>query len=138
MGRRMTDTYRIRPEETWALAREDYLAGETTEEVCRRYDLGLRTLRPRARQENWRRIDQPHTPLDPDDLTIFDEYENTDMLEMARLRTVAAISRGNAGEAGRWRRLYEFWRDDVREINRLLAEEMAHEARQRARQASRS
>jgi hypothetical protein len=54
--------YRIRSDETWARARDAYLAGETAEEVAFRFDLTLGSLRHRARVENWRRLDQE----DPD------------------------------------------------------------------------
>ncbi len=54
--------YRIRSDETWAKARDAYLAGETAEEVAFRFDLTLGSLRHRARIENWRRVDQD----DPD------------------------------------------------------------------------
>lgn len=39
--------YRIRSDETWARARDAYLAGETAEEVAFRFDLTLGSLRRR-------------------------------------------------------------------------------------------
>ncbi|WP_024354547.1 hypothetical protein [Brevundimonas naejangsanensis] len=42
------DGYRVHPDEVWAAARRDYLAGDTAEAVCDRYGLKLGTLRSRA------------------------------------------------------------------------------------------
>ena len=54
--------YRVRSQQIWDLARDDYLAGEPARIVCRRYDLGLSAFRIRARKAGWRRQDQD----DPD------------------------------------------------------------------------
>jgi hypothetical protein len=115
----MADAYRIRSEETWAEARSDYLAGFTAEDVCRRYDIGLSALRLRARRERWRRADGVDPSPADDDLDLFADVEPDDMVEMARLRMVAAISRGQSTEAARWGRIYRDQRTD-RDTRELL------------------
>lgn len=108
----MADAYRIRSEDTWAEARSDYLAGFTAEDVCRRHDLGLSALRTRARRERWRRADGVDPSPADDDLDLFSDVRPDDMVEMARLRMVAAISRGQSTEAARWSRIYRDQRAD--------------------------
>lgn len=108
----MADAYRIRSEETWAEARSDYLAGFTAEDVCRRYDIGLSALRTRARRERWRRADGLDPSPADDDLDLFADVDPDDMVEMARLRMIAAISRGQSTEAARWSRIYREQRAD--------------------------
>ena len=105
----MTETYRIRSPETWAQARDDYLFGHSAEQVCRRYDLSLRTFRRRARQEGWRRID--HADPDPlvegeEHLHLFEDYDARELARIAHLRMAAAIVRGDALEATGWRRIH--------------------------------
>lgn len=53
-----------RSDAVWGAARADYLAGGSAAEVCERHGLSLSTFRWRARNEGWRRTDQPETPLD--------------------------------------------------------------------------
>ncbi|QLQ12594.1 MAG: hypothetical protein HZY74_03900 [Brevundimonas sp.] len=48
-----------RPPEVWEAARNDYLAGHSAADVCRRYGLRLGTFRHRAAADGWRRADQP-------------------------------------------------------------------------------
>lgn len=102
----MTDAYRIRTDETWADARDDYLTGFTAEEVCRRHDLGLSALRRRARLEGWRRGDQDDPVAADDDLDVFDDVEAPDLVEMAWRRLAAAVARGRAADAVRWQRIH--------------------------------
>lgn len=133
----MADAYRIRSEDTWAEARSDYLAGFTAEDVCRRYDIGLSALRIRARRERWRRADGVDPSPADDDLDLFSDVEPDDMVEMARLRMIAAISRGQSTEAARWSRIYRDQRADrdARELleieRRLLAAAAPRPARPR-------
>jgi len=101
----MTDPYRIRTDETWAEARNDYLTGFTAEEVCRRHDIGLSALRQRARREGWRRNDQAD-PSPEDDFDVFDDLEPSELIEMAWRRLAAAIARGRGTDAARWQRIH--------------------------------
>lgn len=55
---------RPRGDAVWSAARADYLAGGSASEVCERHGLSLSTFRWRARNEGWRRADQPETPID--------------------------------------------------------------------------
>ncbi len=106
----MTDTYRIRSPETWNAARDAYLAGETAESVCARFDLGQRAFRARAAAEGWRRADQPDPePLaatleDTDDL---DDADDAVLSHIARSQMARAARRGLVGEALRWARFGE-------------------------------
>lgn len=49
--------------ESWALARRDFLAGDTAPVVAERYGFSERTLRRRAAVEGWRRRDIEPEPL---------------------------------------------------------------------------
>ncbi len=101
----MTDPYRIRTDDTWDAARQDYLTGFTAEEVCRRHDIGLSALRKRARREGWRRHDQAD-PSPEDDFDVFDDLEPPELVEMAWRRMAAAIARGRGADAARWQRIH--------------------------------
>jgi hypothetical protein len=120
----MADGHRMRSDNSWALARGDYLSGLSAEEVCRRYDLGLSALRRRARLEGWRRIDQADPEVVEDDLDLFGDIDGGDLVEMARLRMIAAVARGRSAEAARWTRLYQQYRADEADVpfRRELAE----------------
>jgi len=111
----MTKTYRARTEETWDKARSDYLAGETAERVCARYDLGVSNFHKRAREEGWRRADQPDPEPhdDPDDEGLPDaDLEAT--ADLALRRMAACVQRGRAAEALRWQRLHAGLSDRIR------------------------
>jgi hypothetical protein len=112
----MTDPYRIRSAETWAQARDDYLAGMDAESVCRRHDLGLSAFRRRARKNGWRRLDQadppPRDPAWDLDLSIYDDVSIDDQIVMADQRFIQALAHGRPVEAARWRRLHRQLRDD--------------------------
>ncbi len=105
----MTDTYRIRSPETWDQARKDYLAGDTAEQVCARYDLGLSNFHRRANADGWRRIDQPDPePLDRDDDA--DDLPEADLLviaDLAQCRMAQSVRRGRVVEALRWQKLHQ-------------------------------
>ncbi|RZJ19551.1 MAG: hypothetical protein EON91_00470 [Brevundimonas sp.] len=93
---------------TWARAREDYLAGDSAEMVCARYDLREGTLRHRAKVERWRRSDQPDP--EPVDLDAEIEAGLPDYGQMARhalVRMNRAVLRGRATEAASWMRLHQ-------------------------------
>lgn len=103
----MTEGYRIRSEDTWALARDDYLAGDTAEQVCARFDLGVSAFNKRARAKGWRRIDQPDP--DPIDEGAVDlpEADLPALAEHALRRMDAAARRGRVAEALRWQRFHD-------------------------------
>ncbi|MFC5373434.1 hypothetical protein ACFPIF_12750 [Brevundimonas faecalis] len=100
--------YRRASDETWALARRDYLAGDSAEAVCDRYDLREGTLRHRAAAEGWRRRDQP----DPEPVDLEAELaaglpDYADMARHALVRLNRAVLAGRSTEAARWMRLHE-------------------------------
>jgi len=100
--------YRRASDTTWDAARADYLAGETAEAVCERYGMALSTFRARAREDGWRRSDQPDPePLDPLDMAAevgLPDY--ADMARQALVRLNRAVHAGRAVEAARWMRLH--------------------------------
>jgi hypothetical protein len=130
---------RTAPEEVWAAAPAGYVAGRTGPEVCRRYGLGIRTLRKRAAREGWRRADQPWIP--PNRLDALDEgvaledriegeldrLEYHQLAHVADCRMMRAVLRGDAAEALRWARVRDRMKADDAEIQRLLAQERAVE-----------
>lgn len=101
--------YRVRSQEIWDLARDDYLAGEPARIVCRRYDLGLSAFRIRARKAKWRREDQDDPDLyDPAlELEAVEDLAFSDMADTARRRLQLALLDGEATEAQRWLRIFE-------------------------------
>ena len=101
--------YRVRSQEIWDLARDDYLAGEPARIVCRRYDLGLSAFRIRARKAKWRREDQDDPDLyDPAlELEAVEDLAFSDMADTARRRLQLALMDGEATEAQRWLRTFE-------------------------------
>ena len=141
----MTDvrqTYRIRSPETWAAARDAFLDGAPAEVVCARFDLGLSAFWKRAREEGWRRSDQPDPvpehPLPEPDVRL----ERVDLADLAWQGLSRAIGQGRIAEALRWQKLHaeltvpertrerEAAREDVREEARLRrAGEDAKDAR---------
>lgn len=130
----MTETYRIRSPETWDRAREAYLAGETAESVCSRFDLSLRTFRACAADQSWRRCDQPDPePFEiEEDAEVDDEVSDADLRRLARDRMALAARRGLVGEALRWARLGEVIDRQAQAEARLqrdLARERAREDR---------
>ena len=140
----MTDAYRIRSPETWTQARDAYLARESADSVCRRFDLGLTAFRTRAREQGWRRSDQDDPEPEPLDTGPLDsgpldsgpvwdpDDPDDDFADPVALRRVAAdkvalaVRRGRVDEALRWARF-----DDL--ITRRERLE-AREARERARE----
>ena len=101
--------YRVRSQEIWDLARDDYLAGEPARIVCRRYDLGLSAFRIRARKGKWRRGDHDDPDLyDPAlELEAVEPVAFSDMADTARRRLQLALLDGEATEAQRWLRIFE-------------------------------
>lgn len=120
---------RIRPEQAWDRAREDYLAGATAEEVCRRHDLGLSAFKVRARQGEWRRTDQPAPDPVEDDIDLNAPAEpRSRMLDKAWRRVSRALDDGHSIEAMRWMRVHAMLlqaeRAEVRDRDWNSAEEM--------------
>lgn len=102
---------RCRSPETWARARDEYLAGRTAHQVCDRYDIGLTAFRDRARVEGWRRADQPDpdplNDIDPNELEALAQAPAHELTRIAWARMAAALGRGRDREARSWMRLYE-------------------------------
>lgn len=115
----MSHSYRIRSEETWAQARDHYVAGLTAEAVCRRHDLGLSTFRRRAREGGWRRADQDDPTPGVSDLEIYDDLVEDEEIRLALLRYREALTQGRVLDAGRWRKL---WRQLCRSRDELNAQ----------------
>ena len=124
--------HRAAPDEVWAQVREDYMAGISAPECCRRHGVGLTALRKRAASEGWRRADQPWTPplrLDPWDEGVLledrvagdlDKVELHELEWIADRRMMRAILRGDAVEALRWRRVRAVLEGDAREMERRI------------------
>jgi len=105
-----TAGYRVRSDAVWAAARRDYLAGDTAEAVCDRYQLKSGTLRARAAREGWRRSDMEDVwpaPQDEDDGPR--DAAPPDLAQMAAqalMRLDRAVRRGRAAEAASWLRTW--------------------------------
>ncbi|KPF73764.1 hypothetical protein IP78_14630 [Brevundimonas sp. AAP58] len=135
--------YRIRSDETWARARDAYLAGETAEEVAFRFDLSMGTLRERARKEGWRRADQDdpewgyrsergsslHEPgaeerLDDRWGHISDDEGYASLAERALYQLRRAMAQGRGGAAASWMRVHDrlMARAEIEEARKAKAE----------------
>ncbi len=135
------------PDEVWARVQEDYLAGMSGPDCCRRHGVSLSALRNRAAREGWRRSDQAWTPpqsLDPwDEGRILEERicGNLDLIEWGELSGVAegrmmrAVLRGDSAEFMRWHKVAEIIQVREAELRRWAEEEEArkYQIRQRAR-----
>ena len=131
--------HRPAPEDIWAQVREDYLAGISAPECCRRHGVGLTALRKRAANEGWRRVDQPWAAparLDPWDEGVLledrvggdlDKVELRELEWVADRRMMRAVLRGDAAGALRWRRVRGVLEADALEIERRVAEDEALE-----------
>jgi len=103
----MSQAPRTHSPETWAAARDDYLSGYTAHEVCRRHGLGLSAFRDRARDQGWRRTDQPspmpqEEPLDTDAPL----EPRAQLIDKAWRRLSLALDAGRSSEATRWARVH--------------------------------
>lgn len=99
--------YRRVSEAVWERARKEYLEGDSCPTVCARHGMAESTFRQRAREERWRRIDQPDP--EPVDLEAEEEAGLLDYAQMARhalVRLNRAVLRGRAAEAAGWMRLH--------------------------------
>lgn len=125
------------PDEVWARVRDDYLAGMSAPEACRRYGVSLTSLRNRAASEGWRRADQPWRPpnrLDPQDEGLaledrtggdLDRIEMRELSFVAHRRMMRAVLRGDAAEALRWRRVSLAMDEEEAVVERWLVHEEA-------------
>lgn len=105
------------PDTVWEAVRQDYIQGMSAPEASRRHGVGLSTLRTRAAQEGWRRMDQAWVPpgqRDPWDEGAeleervggdLDQVELRELTYIASRRMMRAVMRGQAAEALRWRRV---------------------------------
>jgi hypothetical protein len=101
--------YRRLLKEAWEAAGTAYLAGSTAEKVSAVYGMAVSTFRARAKDEGWRREDQPDPLREPIDL----EAETAEglpdygaMAAHALVRLNRALQAGRALEAARWVRLH--------------------------------
>ncbi|MES2861678.1 MAG: hypothetical protein V4701_09405 [Pseudomonadota bacterium] len=104
-----TGGYRVRSDDTWGMAREAYLAGETAADICARFDVGLSAFWAHARQGGWRRRDQPDReplPVDAGDDIDFDA-DYAELAEHALRQLRRAMARGRGGAAASWMRLHD-------------------------------
>ncbi|MFA4939281.1 hypothetical protein [Brevundimonas sp.] len=101
--------YRVRSQQVWDLARDDYLAGEPARVVCRRYDLGISAFRVRARKAGWRLQDQDDPDMyDPAvELEDIEDIDLSAMAQTARRRLQLSLMDGEATEALRWLKIFE-------------------------------
>ena len=135
------------PDEVWARVQEDYLAGMSGPDCCRRHGVSLSALRNRAARQGWRRSDQAWIP--PQSLDPWDEGRlledricgNLDLIEWGELSGVAegrmmrAVLRGDSAEFMRWHKVAEIIQVREAELRRWAEEEEArkYQIRQRAR-----
>ena len=126
---------RAAPPEVWAQVRDDYLAGMSAAEACRRQGVSIGAMRDRAAREGWRRKDQPWAPanrLDADDEGVMlqdradgdlDRIELPELAWVAHRRMMRAVLRGDAAEALRWRRVRMAMDDEDYDIQRLTGQQ---------------
>ncbi len=115
------------PDEVWARVREDYLAGISAPECCRRHGVGLTALRKRAASEGWRDPWDEGVLLEERVAGDLDQIEVHELEWIADRRMMRAVLRGDAVEALRWRRVFAFLAAEARAIDRLVAAEEAME-----------
>lgn len=100
----------VRSDATWDLARDDYLAGDSAEQVCHRYGLSPSTFSDRARRFGWRKRDQPDPEPVPDIPCDADPDGTIDcaaLAEQALNRVAQALHNGRASEAASWMRVHD-------------------------------
>jgi len=126
---RVRDGHRFASDQVWAAARADYLSGWSGPAVCGRHGLGLSAFRARARDEGWRRIDQPDDVWPDDDID--DDADDSplpttgEFVDAATRRFARALKSGRVLEADRWLRI----RDRLQAG--MEAEHRAHQATDR-------
>lgn len=100
----------VRSDATWDLARDDYLAGDSAEQVCHRYGLSPSTFSDRARRHGWRKRDQPDPEPVPDipyDADPDGPIDCAALAEQALTRVAQALHNGRASEAASWMRVHD-------------------------------
>lgn len=123
------------PDAVWTRVRDDYLAGMSAPDACRRHGVRVSAMRARAAREGWRRRDQewasPPNRLDACDEGVLLEDRaggDLDRIDFCQLSFVAArrmmraALRGHAQEALRWRRVMRAMDEEEAEIDRLSAQ----------------
>jgi len=102
------------PDHVWDAVRDDYLAGMTGADACRKHGVKLSALRSRSARDGWRRADQPWSPQDadlyPDEgRDLEDRVEGDlgridypDLIMVAHARMVRSVLRGDATGCMRW------------------------------------
>jgi len=133
---------RALPEAVWAAVREDFVAGLSASQCCRRHGVSESGLRARAAREGWRRVDQVWTPpnrLDPWDEGValeekvggnVEEVELSELAYIARMRMLRAVLRGDAVEALRWRRVAQAMDQEEADLAWYIEREEARRFRQ--------
>ena len=131
---------RAAPPDVWDAVRDDFLAGMSGPDCCRRHGVTLAALRARASRHGWRRADQPWRPphtLDPWDegMELEDKIGGDmnmidfgDLPHVASSRMARAILRGDAVAALRWHRVHQLVQEDDDDLRRWIETE---ELRQR-------
>lgn len=114
--------WRTLSEAEWEAIRREYLAGVGARDLCDRHEIGLSTLRLKAREGGWRRADRaadsdlfpaeadawPAADVDGDeDDAVYDLDDWPDMIATTRRHLRRAIASGRAAEAASWMRLHD-------------------------------
>lgn len=94
-------------EETWARARDEYLAGESAPTVCARFDIGLSSFRERARLDGWRRTDMKDSTLTGGRTALAAGASYLDLAAEAGMRLRDALARGRAADVVSWMRVQD-------------------------------
>ena len=99
-----SDSYGIHSQPVWDQARLEYIDGQSSTDICRRYGLSRSTFHARAAREGWRRRDQPARTVTPYIAVTgdIDEASFFDLSEMAALCLRQAILSGRPTEATGW------------------------------------
>ncbi|WP_282007911.1 hypothetical protein [Brevundimonas aveniformis] len=99
---------RLSPE-IWEAIRERYLNGESGESLAELFGISISTLRTRAREEGWRKIDAPDpviaAPPTSEDLARDDRPNFGVMADTAMRRAARAVREGQLTEAQGWTRV---------------------------------
>jgi hypothetical protein len=127
------------PDEVWDAVRDDYLAGMTAADACRKHGVGMSALRARSARDGWRRKDQPWSDALPEDDPgrVLEDRVNgdfeaigfLDLSDVARSRMILGVLRNDARAAEEWRKVMITMLD--MELDRLDLNNNEAEARRR-------